>query len=150
MADIVVRPAGPGDSAQIHALIRAVRINPIGLDWRRFLVAVDPDGVLIGCGQVKPHRDGSRELASIAVRPQDRGRGVARALIEALMAREPRRPLYLMCRSELGGLYHRFGFVPIPLEVMPPYFRSLVRIERLLNSRAPADDRLLVMRLDQG
>jgi ribosomal protein S18 acetylase RimI-like enzyme len=76
---------------------------------------------------VKTHGDGSRELASIAVLPAWRGRGVASAVIEALMARESG-PLYLTCRDTMTGFYERFGFREIGVGEMTPYFRRLSRI----------------------
>ena len=110
MDNFSIRTAGKDDFPAIRALIHAVQINPIGLDWHRFLIAVTPENEMIGCGQIKPHTDGSRELASIAVQEQARGQGVARAIIEELLVREPTRPLYLMCRTRLGSLYAKFGF----------------------------------------
>ena len=56
---ITYRPAQASDEAAIKALIRTVNINPMGLKWQRFLVALDKNGQLIGCGQIKSHRDGS-------------------------------------------------------------------------------------------
>ena len=147
MVDYVIRPATRQDFAEIRALIHAVSINPTGLDWRRFLVAVSPDNTLLGCGQIKPHFDGSRELASIAVQEQMRGQGVARAVILELLARESTRPLYLMCRARLEPLYRKFGFRAIGLDAMPPYFQRISRAERMFNSKAQAEDRLMVMRL---
>jgi len=147
LAEFTVRPAAREDFPAIRSLIHSVRINPIGLDWRRFLVAVTPQTELLGCGQVKPHADGSKEMASIATQEQARGQGVARAIIEALLRLEPERPLYLMCRTRLKPLYAKFGFHAIILEEMPPYFMRISRAERILNSKAQSDDRLLVMRL---
>lgn len=120
----------------------------MGLDWRHFLVAVTPENELLGCGQVKLHADGSRELASIAVREPARGQGVARAIIEELLAREAARPLYLMCRARLGSLYIKFGFHAIEPEEMPPYFQRISRAERIFNANARPEARLLVIRLD--
>jgi len=124
-----LRPAVRSDAAGIRRLVRDTRINPSGIDWRRFLVAVDAMGSVIGCGQVKPHTDGSRELASIAVAHGWRRRGVAGALIVQLLeSADP--PLWLTCRSELVGLYQRFGF----REVRPdePQPRACRRARRLL------------------
>lgn len=101
-----------------------VGINPLALDWHRFVLAIDANGVVIGCGQVKPHSDGTQELASIAVLPGWRGRGVARSIIEYLLAQHPGR-LYLTCRSQLGPLYQKFGFQVIQRSDMTPYFRRL-------------------------
>jgi N-acetylglutamate synthase-like GNAT family acetyltransferase len=148
LVEFVVRPAVKEDFPAIRALIHAVQINPTGLDWRRFLVAVTPDNELLGCGQIKAHSDGSRELASIAVREQARGQGVARAVIEKLVVREPTRPLYLMCRARLGSLYAKFGFHSIGFDDMPLYFQRISRAERIFNSKAQPDDRLLIMRMD--
>ena len=122
-------------------------INPTGLDWRRFVVAVSPQGEVIGCGQVKPHRDGSLELASIAVTPERRGQGVARAIIEHLLA-ENQGELYLMCRSGLGGLYEKFGFRVIQPDEMPRYFRKISRLVGLVEVLRRDGESLLVMKRD--
>ena len=148
MVEFVVRPATRNDFPAIRLLIHTVQINPFGLDWRRFLVAVTRKGDLLGCGQIKPHGDGSREMASLAVHENARGNGVARAIIEILLAQEKERPLYLMCRTRLASLYARFGFHGIQSEEMPPYFRRIVSAEWIFNSKAQSDNRLLVMRLD--
>ena len=111
-------------------------------------MAVGSDGILIGCGQIKPHADGSRELASIAVQEQARGQGVARAVIEELLELEPERPLFLMCRTRLSPFYIKWGFHPVVTAEMPPTFRNISRLERIINSKAQPEARLLVMRLD--
>ena len=140
-----LRRAEADDAAAIRRLIYAERLNPLGLDWRRFWLAVDEDGRMIGCGQVKPHRDGSRELASIAVVGEWRRRGVASAIIRQLLAENPP-PLYLTCRAELTGFYARFGFQEAgnPAE-LPPYFRRVARLSRWLGclSRQRMDIRVL-------
>jgi N-acetylglutamate synthase-like GNAT family acetyltransferase len=148
LVDLIVRPATRDDFPEIRSLIHAVRINPTGLDWRRFLVALASNGKLLGCGQIKLHHDGSQELASIAVKEEARGLGVARAVIVTLLGRELKRPLFLMCRAHLSPLYAKFGFKTVGIEEMPPYFKRISRAERLFNSTANSDDRLRVMRLD--
>lgn len=140
-----LRPATRDDFPAIRALIFAVRINPMGLDWRRFVLAVDSQEELIGCGQVKPHQDGSLELASIAVTPGWRGQGVARAVIEGLIADHPR-PLYLTCRARLGPFYVKFGFRSIEEKEMPAYFRRIHRLARLAGATGLIPGDLLVMR----
>ena len=63
---VVIRPANADDQFAITAIARAAWLNPFDLDWRRFLLAQWGQDI-IGIGQVRPHKDGSRELASIAV-----------------------------------------------------------------------------------
>ncbi|MGH2581297.1 MAG: GNAT family N-acetyltransferase [Anaerolineales bacterium] len=139
-----IRKATQEDSGNIRKMILSTGINPTGLNWERFLVAVSKDGTFIGCGQVKPHVDGTMELASIAVRRDWRGRGVARALIEALIASHSGE-LYLMCTSNLGPLYEKFGFREIPEGEMPTYFRRVSKLGGVLSNIA-IGQRLLVMR----
>ncbi len=147
MIDFVIRPAIRKDFPAIRALIHEVSINPTGLNWRHFLVAVTPDNALLGCGQIKPHSDGSREMASIAVVERARGQGVARAVIQELLTLEKARPLYLMCRARLESLYNKFGFRAIGPNEMPPYFQRISLVERIVNTKTPTENRLMVMRL---
>ena len=133
------------DAKAIRALIIKSRINPTGLDWQRFVLAVTDGDEIIGCGQIKPHRDGSLELASIAVTSAWRGNGVARAIIEYLLAAH-QGALYLMCQSSLGPLYEKFGFETIQAEQMPKYFRRVSKLAGLADLMRKQGETLLVMR----
>jgi N-acetylglutamate synthase-like GNAT family acetyltransferase len=141
-----IRSARETDATQIRDLIHLVGINPIGLDWKRFVVAVNDQDEMIGCGQLKPHGQEVLELASIAVYPEHRGKGVARAIIEHLLKDSPR-PLYLMCESDNGPLYEKFGFQAIPYEEMPRYFQRISRVAGLVTTLAQREERLLIMKL---
>ena len=143
---ITIRAAYESEADQIRDLIYLVKINPTGLDWTRFVVAVNEQDELLGCGQLKPHGGEIVELASIAVYPQHQGKGVARAIIEYLLKDSPR-PLYLMCESRLGPLYERFGFHAISYEEMPRYFQRISKLAGLVTTLAHREERLLVMKL---
>lgn len=122
-----LRPAAAQDYPAIRKLIRQVGINPLGLHWERFILAVDGAGIMVGCGQVKLHGDGSHELASIAVVEAWRGKGVASAIIHYLMQQGNSR-LFLTCRTSLGSFYQRFGFREARADELTPYFRHLSRL----------------------
>lgn len=143
---IKIRPARETEADQIHGLIHLVGINPMGLDWKRFVVAVNERDEMLGCGQLKPHGNEILELASIAVYPEQRGKGVARLIIEHLLKDSPR-PLYLMCQSSLGALYEKFGFRAIAYEEMPRYFQRISKLAGLVNTLAQREERLLIMKL---
>lgn len=143
--DFSLCPATRADAPTIRAMIREARNNPLGLDWRRFVLAVTPQGEVIGCGQIKPHGDGSRELASITVVPGWQRRGVARRLIERLLAAQPG-PLYLTCRAQLGPFYEKFGFYVLKPAEMPPYFRRLARLAHALGAVRLMPEEMLVMK----
>ena len=90
MTNYTLRPARESESRQIKDLIYLVGINPMGLDWKRFIVAVNDRDEMIACGQLKPHGEEILELASIAVYPEYQGKGTARAVIEHLLKGSPR------------------------------------------------------------
>jgi N-acetylglutamate synthase-like GNAT family acetyltransferase len=147
LVEIAFVPALESDFPAIKALIYETGINPISLDWHRFTVAKTPDGQFIGCGQLKPHGDGTVELASIAVVPGWRKKGVASGIIQKLMAQAPR-PLYLTCISPMGRYYQKFGFRAISGDELPKYFRRLSKIAALVNALHLIQEKMLVMRLD--
>jgi N-acetylglutamate synthase-like GNAT family acetyltransferase len=146
MADFIVRAATEEDNAAIRRLIHRVRINPMSLDWRRFLVAVDSSGNLLGCGQLKPHAKDVVELASIAVEPAYQKQGIASAIIDQLLAKAPR-PLYLVCRGPMGPFYQRWGFRGLETSEMPTYFRRLARFAGVVAPLMGDHDGMLVMEL---
>jgi N-acetylglutamate synthase-like GNAT family acetyltransferase len=103
-----IRPAHARDQKAIRQLVRAARLAPFGLKWPTFVIA-EKGGAIIGVGQIKGHRDGSRELASLAVAPGFQAQGVGSALVHALLERETG-PVYMFCREGLEGFYRRFSF----------------------------------------
>lgn len=145
MSNFFLRPASEADFPEIKALIRQVRINPTRLDWRRFTVAI-AGSVLIGCAQLKPVPGDLTELASVAVQPTHRQQGVGRALIENLLEGAPR-PVYLTCRSGLGGLYAKFGFQELDVKEMPPYYRRLRHLANVYMGISGRNETLFVMKL---
>ncbi len=142
--EYALRPATARDAVPIRRLIRDVHINPMGLDWHRFVLAVDKAGNMLGCGQLKPHGASLLELASIAVVPGQRGKGIAGAIIEHLITRAPR-PLYLTCRSGLSSFYERWGFRKMSQAEMPAYYRRLSRLATTFMRIGRFDEGLSVM-----
>ena len=147
LADYVLRPARQDDSQTIKKLIREVGINPMSLNWKRFIVAETEDGRFAGCGQLKPHSDGTIELASIAVFPWARNQGLASNIIQKLISKAPR-PLYLTCRSPLGVFYQKFGFRIASGNDLPRYFKRVSQFAGLAKALNIMNETLLVMVLD--
>jgi len=141
-----IRPARESESGQIKELIHLTGINPMGLDWKRFIVAANDRDKMIGIGQLKPHGKEILELASLAVYPEYRGKGVARAIIKHLITIGPR-PMYLMCESSLGALYEKFGFRSMEHDEMPRYFQRISKLAGLAATLSRRDQFLLIMKL---
>jgi len=146
MSDFTLRPARETDSKPIKDLIHLVGINPTGLDWKRFVVAVNAQDQVIACGQLKPHRGEILELASLAVRPEFQGQGLGRLIIEELLKKSPR-PLYLMCMSKNGGLYEKFGFRTLEYKDMPRYFQRISKLAGFADAFMRSGESLLIMKL---
>jgi N-acetylglutamate synthase-like GNAT family acetyltransferase len=147
MTDYGIRPALESESTQIKELINLVGINPTGLDWQRFVVAANEKGQVIACGQIKPHGADIRELASIAVHPEYRNRGLARAVIEMLLRESPR-PMYLMCMSHNGPIYEKFGFQTVSGDQLPRYFARIKKLFNVADVFRKSGEELLVMKLE--
>lgn len=153
---MTVRPLAPADAEAFRALrLRGLREAPeafgstfeeevgrplqvtadglAGATGSSVLGAFDEDGALVGIGGV--HREGRRKARHRAgiwgmyVAPEARGRGLGRALLQALV--EHARGMEGVHRLELGvtttntaarALYLAFGFVPYG--VQPDAYRS--------------------------
>jgi N-acetylglutamate synthase-like GNAT family acetyltransferase len=130
-----IRRAVEDDQPAITRMVRAARLNPRGLHWSGFVVAED-GGDLVGVAQVRAHSDGSRELASLVVRPGVRGRGIATAMVDALLAGETR-PVFTIVDHRYAAHYERWAFHPVAATGLPPSIRSQYRMGRVVTSVAP-------------
>jgi GNAT superfamily N-acetyltransferase len=92
--------------------------------------------------QVKPHRQGTREVASGLVLPEYRRQGIRARLMQEILARE-KRPLYLMGDRQWAAYYEQFGFEGVAPKELPADFG---REYRLLSLFARRKLRIIPMR----
>lgn len=118
-----IRPATAADRSAILGLMRPRDYNRINLRPECFLVA-EEGGAIIGIGQIKRHRDGTPELASLVVAAERRGEGIGRALVRALIARH-QGPLYLFCLATLESYYGTLGFQRVERRQLPLILASI-------------------------
>lgn len=146
ISNYTVRPALEAEFTQIKNLIHKVGINPSGLDWKRFIVAVNDEGKVVSCGQLKPHSGDILELASIATHPDYERQGLASAIVSELL-KTSTRPLYLMCMEHNGSFYERFGFRSVAEDEMPKYFRRMKKLFQVADVVMHSGEDLLIMKL---
>ena len=92
------------------------------------MVAEDHDRI-IGFGQIKSHRDKSRELASLVVLGDYQNQGIGSAIVRDLISQETG-SIFLFCLDELAGYYGRFGFSIAARNEMP---RTMARLLIMAN-----------------
>jgi N-acetylglutamate synthase-like GNAT family acetyltransferase len=142
-----IRPARAEDRATITAMVRGARLNPMDLQWSRFLVAEDETGI-VGVGQIRPY-PGASELASLVVREDRRGTGVGRQLVRALLA-QSQGMIVLFCRPQLESYYARFGFCAIGVKEAPPSLRTRYAIGRFITRLIVGRPMLMMKKTSQG
>jgi N-acetylglutamate synthase-like GNAT family acetyltransferase len=123
---ITIRAATERDQPAIRALARKERVKPIGLNWPNFVVAADGDAI-VGAVQMREHIDGSRELGTLVVREDTRGKAIAGRLIDALLVRE-QGPVYMITGQAFASHYARWGFRPTDPLAAPNAIRRNYRM----------------------
>ena len=132
-----IRNARPADMPAIRVMVLRERLDPTQLRVENFIVAETVEAGqprIIGCVQMRRYA-GARELGSLVVAPDWRGRGVGSALVRWLLAGEAG-DVYLECRAELAPYYRRFGFEQVGWMDLPAALKLKFGLGRLF-SRLP-------------
>ena len=79
---------------------------------KEYVVAVAPDGAIVGTGSLKVYSTTLAEVAGLAVRDDQQGRGVGKSLVEALLV-----------DAQTLGLHEVFGLTRKPLFFLRLGFR---------------------------
>ncbi len=148
----ILRAATAADQRVIRQMVAAAHLNPLRLAWSNFLIVEELRAgslQVVGIGQLRPHSDGTVELASLVVVPEARGRGIGGSLVKALVARADR-PLYLMCDGAKVPYYQRFGFAEVTRRAdMPRSLRGVHALGAILAAFVrlfwPGGPRLAIM-----
>jgi amino-acid N-acetyltransferase len=126
---LTLRPATPDDQKAIVALVTRERLNPTGLHWSRFTLAM-MNGSLVGAVQMRWHRDGSRELGSLVVAGPERGQGIAARLIDSVLAGTTG-PVHVITGRPHARRWAGWGFAPIAPQKAPRSVRFNYRMGRM-------------------
>lgn len=127
--DLVVRPARIADMVQVEPLINAFALQNLMLPktpdqlarlFREFVVAVEPDGRVVGCGALRIYNEELAEIASLAVDEAVHGIGIGRRIVDAL-TEEARtlglRTVFALTLQE--KFFLRLGFERVTKELFP-------------------------------
>jgi len=126
---ITVRPASIADMGQVEPLINMFAQRSLMLPksadqlsrlFREFVVAVDENGVVTGCGALRVYTESLAEIASLAVAEHAHGLGIGRRIVDRLV--EDARDLGIGSVFALTlqeEFFHRSGFRTVPKEMFP-------------------------------
>ncbi|MBK0332967.1 amino-acid N-acetyltransferase [Brachybacterium halotolerans subsp. kimchii] len=127
---IELRPALPADVRAIDRLVQPLAARQILLGKelvvyyeaiQEFLVAVDEDGTVIGCGALHVMWEDLGEVRTLAVSEDARGTGLGHRMLEALLQRA--RDLGLervFCLTFEVDFFARHGFRAMSPDPLPP------------------------------
>jgi GNAT superfamily N-acetyltransferase len=121
-----VRHATPEEWPTIQATWADIAFEP-SHEGDIVLVALDSEGVRIGQGRLVPMGDGHVELGGMWVRDDWRGRGVAAAIVRALLEAAGERVVWCIPWAELADYYRGLGLRESPSEdTAPPGVRAKI------------------------
>ena len=125
----VVRRARIDDMAQVAPLINGFAARGLMLPktedqlyrtFREFVLAFDENGRVIGSAALRVYGPQLAELSALAVDERAHGRGVGRALVEAIIEQAAELGIRTVFALTLeDGFFHRLGFRTVRKELFP-------------------------------
>lgn len=126
---VTVRPARITDMLQVEPLINHFAAQNLMLPktreqlvrlFREFVVAVDENGRLLGCGGLRIFSPTLAEIISLAVSPAAQGLGVGGRIVHRLVEDAETLGIDNVFALTLrDGFFHRLGFRTVPKEMFP-------------------------------
>jgi amino-acid N-acetyltransferase len=126
---IAIRPARLADIRMVEPLINRHAANNLMLpktpeqlarNFREFVVAVNRDDRVLGCGALRVYNEELAEISSLAVDESAHGRGIGRTIVEALLEEARRlglRTVFALTLQEL--FFSRLGFRVVSKDLFP-------------------------------
>lgn len=116
------------DSYAAKNILLAKDLVTLYEDVPDFWIAESPDGTLLGCGALHVLWEDLGEVRTVAVRPQDHGRGVGHAIVAALLAAARELGLKrLFVLTFEPAFFARHGFTEISGTPVSPEVYELMR-----------------------
>ena len=128
--EIILRPAEMRDVHNIHLLLHDYAAQGVLLDrseediafyLKNFTVAVDENGVFLGCMAVRDFGNDLLEVRSLAIQPGLRKSGIGRKLVGKAIARldEERGSYRLFALTLQPGFFEKLNFEIVEKELFP-------------------------------
>jgi 1-acyl-sn-glycerol-3-phosphate acyltransferase len=115
--DIKYRRAEEGDLPFILEILNSASGDVKDINHGQFLIAEDKNEI-VGCIRIKDV-NGYFMLASLAVLPDYKRRGIGSTLIRKIIEENNKRPVFLFCNLKNEGFYKKLGFKIVKAENIP-------------------------------
>ena len=129
VTSVSVRPARISDMRQVEPLITTFAGRGLMLHksadqlarlFREFVVAVDDEGRVIGCGALRVYTESLAEIASLAVVEAAHGTGIGRRIVDQLAVEARALGIASVFALTLrDAFFARLGFRVVPKETFP-------------------------------
>jgi amino-acid N-acetyltransferase len=126
---VTLRAASIADMRYVQPLINRFALKNLMLpkshdqlarNFREFVVAVDAEGRVWGCGALRIYNEGLAEICSLAVEETAHGSGIGRMLVDRLVEEGRALGLERVFALTLQEIFfHRLGFRTVPKETFP-------------------------------
>ena len=127
---VILRKAVEADALNIHLLLHEYALQGVLLDravediliyLKNFTVVVDADGHLLGCMAVRDFGNDLLEVRSLAIRPDLRGGGIGRKLVEKAIStlQSQRQNFRLFALTLRPGFFEKLNFRIVEKELFP-------------------------------
>lgn len=124
------RYSSKNDLNKIKKLLSSESSDDRNIENDKFLLA-EIKNKIIGCIRIKNLDKNTFELSSLVIDNSFRGNGFGKLIVEELLKRDKRRPIYLITKSELENFYKLNKFKTIKTQSLPEILNK--EFNRIIN-----------------
>lgn len=139
--NIKYRKANLEDTPLILDILNSASGDIEDIKAEQFLIAEDKNKI-VGCVRIK-NINNFLMLASLAVLPDYRKKGIGSALVTRVIGGNAKRPVYLFCNVKNKSFYEKFGFKTVKNGDIPENLRK--DYNDLLNLKFAGNNKILTI-----
>lgn len=121
--EIIYATPKDSDLDSITLLLKSERGDLTNIELNRLIIARDGSDI-VGCVRTKDLPNGCVELASLVVSPNYRGQGIGIKLVNEVLIKDTRRPIYLLCMNDKENFYRKASFSLIQINELPDVLQN--------------------------
>jgi N-acetylglutamate synthase-like GNAT family acetyltransferase len=129
---ILIKTAESHHQNEILKIIEKENLDNVNVHYSEFIIALKQQSI-IGIGRIRNHNE-INELCSLGIVPNERGKGIGRAIVKALIEKVKGENLFLV--SDIPLYFNKLGFVTTK-EKPVQMFEKLEHCLKFLDCKSP-------------